>query len=797
MLRYALRSLAARPRRAGMTAIAVVVGVAMITGTLVLTDTIDAAFRQLFTNTAAGAQLVVASKQELSASPALQTPASVPAALVQRIRALPDVAAAEGQIRDLATIIGRDGATVRSAGLPTEAVSYVPPPFSGIRVTAGHQPSGPHQVAIDASLAGSGGYRVGEQIGVVTGEPLRRFTISGIVRIGDSAPAGAAFVVFDLPTAATLYAKSGLVDRVYITGLANATRGSLIRQIEPLLPAELIVRPTAQQVDSDMGQISSQLTLVRTSLLAFALVAVLVGAFVIVGSIFTTVAQRTRELALLRALGATRVQIGLMVMAEASVCALLASLLGVAGGVLAAAAARGLLGLSGLQPAGTGLVLAGRTVAVGVGVGVAVAVAAALVPAIRAARVPPLEALRLADARRSPGRLRVLERAIRAVAAPLTGRRSILGRLATENAARNPARTVISASSLMIGLAAVLVVTIYASGLRASTQRTVGRTFLGDFTIQSQDGTSPMPAAVARAVAETPGIELAASVKAAPARVGRVITTAEGFDPATIGELYRFGWARNAAASLPDLGPGDAVLERGTAQAARVGVGDTVTVTSETGARASFTVRGIYDDHALLRGIALPIAGFDGLFHQSRLQDVFVKLAPGASRELAQASLASALRTFPGVVVRSEPQLADALARRVGSILVLFYALLAVSIGVSLLGIVNTLMLSIHERTRELGVLRAFGMTPAQLSALIRRESAVTAALGALLGLLAGLLVAWVLIRLQAGDGLVFAAPWTLVAVVLALGLLAPLLASTAPARRAARLDVLDAIAEE
>src|SRR5581483_6517494 len=237
-------------------------------------------------------------------------------------------------------------------------------------------------------------------------------------------------------------------------------------------------------------------------------------------------------------------------------------------------------------------------------------------------------------------------------------------------------------------------------------------------------------------------------------------------------------------------------VERDTARSAQLRVGDRAPLTTETGLRTTVTVRGIYRDQALLRGFAISRSAFDGLFHQQRLQEVFVKLAPDADRSAATSALQQALTSFPGVVARSEKQLEDEVGGRVNSILVLFYALLAMSVLVSLLGIVNTLTLSVHERTRELGVLRAIGMTARQARALIRDESVITAAMGTSVGVIVGMFLAWVVTRALSDEGLVFVLPWAQVLAVVAVGLMAGVIAAVPPARRAARLDVLGAIAE-
>ncbi|HWE33351.1 MAG TPA: FtsX-like permease family protein [Solirubrobacteraceae bacterium] len=846
MTRFVWRSLVARRRRAVLTAVAVFVGVAMISGTFVFTDTINAAFRQLFTSAATGADVIVASRQDIS-SP-LTAPASIPSSLTRRIGALPGVAAAYGQVQDSATIVGRNGKALTSLGSPTLALSYVPPPFNGLTFVAGARPRGTHQVAIDEGTAITQHYRIGDLVPIVTAQPVRRFQISGIVRYGSASLGGARFAVFDLGTARSLYGKAGRVDLIYVAASKGTSPSAVVHEIRPLLGPELIARTAQGEVNTDLQRVSSQLSILTGGLLAFGFIAVFVGAFVIFNTFSITVAQRAGEFALLRALGAVRGQVLGAVLAEAGAIGLVSSVAGLAGGVGAAAVIRALFSGAGLNLPSAGLVLSGRTVLVGLAVGVLVTVAAGALPAWRATRTAPLEALRDAEAPRRPrtGRRRVagllpvavlaagglalvftssgsinsrltasavgavmlvlaivalvpalVSRLARILASPFE-RGRVLPRLARDNAARNPGRTAVSASGLMIGLALVLFVTVYAHGLRASTNEIIDHTLLGDFTIESQNGTSLIPAASARAAAITPGVVAASSLKEAVARVGPSgPLTAIGLDPATFGDVYRFDWINGSASTLTNLAAGQVIVERDTASAANLHVGEHTTLKTETGLRAPVTIAGIYKDQALLRGVALPLSQFDPLFHQSQLAAVFVKLGPDADRAAAGAALRQSLAAFPGVVARSQKQLRDQVAGRVNSILVLFYALLAMSVLMALLGIINTLTLSIHERTRELGMLRAVGMTRGQARGLIRDESLLTAAVGTLVGIALGLVLAWVVTRALSNEGIVFSVPWAQVGLVLVVGPLAGALAAIAPAARAARLDVLAAIAHE
>ncbi len=736
MLTFALRSLLARRRRAVLTGLAVLLGVAMVSGTFVFTDTINAAYRALFAATAKGADVVVGSRQGLYSANA--QPASMPASLANRIRRLPGVAAAQGQVSDVASILGRDGRIVKNSGSPTLAMSYLPPPFTGVRFVQGTPPKGLGQVALDEATARREGYRVGDRVPIVTGQPMRRFAISGLAQSGSESGGGSTFAVFDLNTAQALFDRRGEFNTIYVAASAGTAPATLEGEIAPLLPPGIAVQTTAQEVKADLRQVDDQLGILTGGLKAFGFIAVFVGAFVIAGALSITLAQRTNELALLRALGATRPQVLDAVLVEAVVIGTLASVAGLFSGLGAAYLIKAVLGASGVEVPSTGLVLEPRTVVLAIAVGLIVTVVAGLVPAARATFVSPIEALRESRRPATPRlsavllgpvlfmaligalfafasvesrRDRLTVSAIGAVllvlaamlltpfVVPLLGRVAgwplerggrILGRLARENTTRTPVRTAVTASSLMIGLALVLFVSVYVGGVRTSTRTAVDRTVSADYAIGNRDGTSAIPAVSARAVAGVPGVLAVSSFKRATADVaGAGQTTATGIDPSSIGEVYRLNWVGPQPLALADLGPGDILLERDTARAARLRVGQQVQVASPSGLHANLVVRGIYNDRALLPGVALPLPAFDQLFTQGQVQQVLVKLAPDAERASTLAQIQSALSAVPGVVVRSERQLSDQTSGQAGSILALFYALLALTVVMAVLGIAD------------------------------------------------------------------------------------------------------------
>jgi putative ABC transport system permease protein len=835
-------------RRTAFVTLAVVLGVSIACGTLVFSDTIRSAFRQQFLGNARGAQLVVASRADESAS--ISTPATIPDLLARRIRRLPGVSAVAGQIRGPATILTPNGKAITTLGAPTEAVSDLRPPFTGLQIVAGQRPRGPAQVALDEATATREHLRLGQTVSVATASPKRSFRISGIVRVADAGLGGGPLAVFDVRTARELFGRRDRVDLIYVAAAKGSSSNTLTAEIQHLLGPQLVVRSASAQADAELQSVSSRLTPVTGGLFAFGIVAALLGAFAIFNTLSLATTQRLREFALLRALGSTTRQLLAAVAVEAATLGLIGSVAGLALALAIASVIRAVFTATGQGLPTGGLVLSARTVILGLCGGVVVTVVAGLLPALKATRVTPLEALRASDsvaARRRgwrralrlagpvlvagagvavafglgghsatgqraagiAGAVLLLAAAIALVpelvasaaglaSRPLERRGGIPARFALENAVRNPGRTAAGASGLMVGIALVLFVTVYANGVRSSSQRAVTRNVLGDFTIESSGGSASFPAAVAAVAARAPGVTATSALQTAPASIGDSGTvTATGIDPTTIADGYRFDWVNGSTATLTDLTDRQALVERQTALAAHLRVGERTTITTETGLRATVRVVGIYRDSALLRGFALPVSRFHRLFAQHELATVFIRLGPGASAGATAIALRNGLRPFPGVVVRSQRQLRDAVGGRVHALTLLLYALLALSVLLALLSIVNTLSLSIQSRTRELGLLRAVGMTREQAGAMIRFESLITGTIGTVTGLAVGLVISWVIARALTTQGIVFKVPWVVVVVMFALGTLAGLLAALFPAARAARVDVLAAIAWE
>ena len=848
MTRLALRGLAARKLRTSLTVIAVLLGVTMIAGTFVLTDTIQKAFDEIFASGTKGADVVVSGKEQVETD--FTMPRPLDAQLLDKIRQLPEVSQVAGQINDVAAIVGKDGKVVSTGGAPTIAATWMPKPFAPLGIREGHEPRGPDEVAMDVSTADKEGFDVGDTVTVAAGGPKKPYTLVGTVTLGSSAGlGGATVVVFDLATAQALFDKRNEVDFAFVAAKSGTSDSELQRSVASILPPTAQVRTAAQEADAAGDDIREGLSFLTTGLLAFAFIAVLVGAFLIFNTFSITVAQRARELALLRTLGATRRQVLNSVLLEALTIGLIGSIVGIVAGLGFAKAINELFKALGIDLPTTALVLESRTIIVCLLVGTIVTLVGALAPAVRATRVAPVEALREASAP-SRGRLarltpilaglfilggaglviagllaeggdtstkllgaaggavvlilgialispRFVSPAARVVAWPAERYTKLVGRLARENSTRHPGRTAVTSAALMIGLALVVFVTIFANGLRASVSDLIDRTLAGDIAVLHDDGFTPIPAAVVPAVANVDGVAAASPIRDTQSKVGSLGTKyTHAIDPATIGQVYNFDWQDGSQKSLDELGSSGVLLEENVATEGDFKVGDKVSIKGPSG-DVELTVRGIYKDDALLGGITMGAVPFDQLADQKRVSSVLIKTDQGASVPAVQKNVTKALAAFPEARARSQQELKDENADQINQLLGLFYALLAMSVIISAFGIVNTLTLSIFERTRELGLLRAVGMTRRDVRRMIRYESVITAVFGALLGLVLGIFFGFVVIQALESEGITFSLPIGQIVSLLIFAMVVGVVAAIFPARRASRLDVLRAIAYE
>ena len=851
MTRLTLRSLAARKLRTALTAMAVVLGVAMISGTYVLTDTIDRAFGDIFQQAAEGVDVSVTPRQAVE-SPNSDSDVPLDGALLDRVRAVPGVAEARGDVFRNVTVVGADGEPLSTGGVPTFATSVREDRFEPFNAAEGRLPTADDEIAVDKDTAEDEGYRLGQAIGVLGEQGVRRYRLVVIARYGSvDSLAGATVVLMTLNAAQRATDTVGRFTEVIVAGERGVAPEQLRDRVRSSLRGERVnVRTGDENADEQSSDQREDFGFLRTALLIFGGIAVFVGAFVISNTFSITIAQRIGELALLRTLGASRRQVLLSVLFEALLLGTVAALLGLAGGLLVAPGIIAIFSAVGIDLPTSDTVLLGRTIVVALLVGVGVTVVASVAPALRATRVPPMAAMRagvglpqrsgrvrgilavvlmaaglvaaliglfggaeggdaagllgagaglifLGVALFSPQLIRPLARV---VGAPFE-RLGLTGRLARENATRQPGRTASTAAALMIGLALVTFVTIFGAGFRASIDDIVDRQFAGDLTVRNKDGFSPIPQATRPAIEDVDGVESVTGVRFAGSLIEGEETFTIGIDPEDLTQGYRLKWAQGDDAVMRDLGAGETVMDASWGESNGVRVGQTISAVTSTGERQALRVVGSLDeDDTGLLGGGILIANEELERHWDEKRDAFLFLTFAGDPDVdeARAGVDRVLDAgFASVESQDREEVKDAQAGQIASILGIFYALLALSIIVSLFGVVNTLTLSIHERVRELGMLRAIGTSRRQIRRMVRYEAAITALIGAVLGLGLGTFFAWLVTQPLADEGFRFEFPALTMAVLLVLAAAAGVLAAILPARRASRLDILRSLAYE
>jgi putative ABC transport system permease protein len=849
MTAVALKGLLGRKLRSVLTGLAIVLGVAMISGTYILTDTINQAFTNVFNVSYRHTDATISGRQFVSK--AHSSIPTVPASVLTKVRALPDVAAASGSyLFDTVTLVDRRGQTIASGG-PSLGFGIDPsqPRFNPITLTSGHWAEGPRQVVIDTGTAANEHYKVGDTIAAKGDGPIKSYTVVGLGKIGGVSIGGATLAVFDVPTAASILDKTGY-DNISVAAKPGVSQTRLAAEIKPLLPPVAEVRTGSQQASHDAAQVTAGSSVIKYFLLAFGAIALFVGAFVIFNTISITIAQRTRELATLRTLGASRRQVRRSVMLESFVIGLAASVVGLFAGLGLAKGLNAAFVALGVNLPQTGTVLAGRTIIVSLLVGTLVTLAAGLFPAIRATRVPPISAVRegavLPSSRYAHWRpyvagavmalgLAVIVKGLFAssgagsvlvllgagtlllfigvalvssyvvrplvsiVGRPARAFGGAAGRLAVANSVRNTSRTAATAAALMIGLALIAFVATLGEGLRNSVKDALGKQVKADYVLTpSSSGNESFPTQTASALAGAHGAEVVSAVRSDRANVFGASTTVGGVDPATIGRVYRFAWKSGSGVALSHLGD-RAIVNSSYASTHHLRVGGRFSIQAPNGTTRQLTVAATYDPpqaDPVLPSVVISQAAFDSTFPTPQDAQAFVKVAGGPSAAMT-AELSRALTAYPDAKIQTQTAWVTAQGKSFDQVLDLFYVLLALSVIISVFGMINTLVLAVFERTRELGMLRSIGMSRRQMRRMIRHESIVTALIGATLGLPLGILLAALTTRALGSLGIGFHLPGQQLAWFVVLAVVAGIGAAVLPARRAARLNVLQALQYE
>jgi putative ABC transport system permease protein len=852
MTRLAFRSLASRPLRTVLTLLAILLGVAMITGTYVLTDQIDNGFANIFNTSFKGTAVQVAPKTTFTAMDSSgTTPQTLNTTMLAQIQAVPGVAKAAGTYQTLGAAIV-DGKAVSSGGAPTLLTTNPGPPFNQARLLAGRGAQAANEVSLIKSFADKEGLKPGDSFDVAAPAGLQHVKVTGVFTWGDSGSMGGTIVIAGrLQDVQRWGGEPGKLSGVSIAADPGVTPAQLAARVTSALPATVSVKTGEQAAADATSETAASInTFLTPMLLAFAGVSVFVGAFIIFNAFSITVAQRRREFAMLRALGASRRQVLRSVVAEALTLGLLASATGIVAGLGVAKAINLLFKAMGADIPTAGIALEPRTILIATLVGVGVTLFSALAPALRATRVPPVAALQegaalpptrftrfttaiaLAVAALGGASLAygifsngatnsrllsmglgalllfvaiamlakyIVRPAARIIGWPLEKLAPTSGRLARDNAGRNPSRTAATAAALMIGLALVVFIAVFAQALKGSFGGAIDKSTRAELVVQDRTAFLGVPQKTIRSLDAVQGVDTAAGTGYADLQVRKGgVMSAYAVDPTVFARVWALDWRQGGSDAL--FGKLDAhhvLLEDGSPLAGTVKTGDTITVTTQGSKKAQLTVLGFYRDQMAFTGMITSLDAFKALDLPTASVITMVRTQDGANVGATQDAVRTALSAFPTQKVMTRSEYLDTINKMVDQILMMFYGLLAMSVLISIFGIVNTLVLSVHERTREIGMLRAIGATRRQLRQMVRYESVITAVIGGVLGTAVGIAMAYVIVTQLGGDGLTFTLPYTQLAVFLVIAVIVGVIAAVLPARRAANTRILEAIQYE
>jgi putative ABC transport system permease protein len=851
LLRLSLKNLFARKWRTAMTAIAVVFGIALVSGTYVLTDTTNEAFDDIFVRSNERIDVTVTPKEQVR-----QFDGSVPAfpdRFLKKVRAVDGVEVAEGSVFATGSILNLENESTGAPFAPQFISSGLAPRLSSVEYVEGKRATGPGEAALDLEAAKRGGVEIGDRIKLVGAGPARPFEVVGLTQLGGASFGGTSIAQVTLSVAQELTDRRGRFDQISVGGDGSVSAEDLRDRIAEVLPKDLLVETGSENADRQASEIRDGLSFLSIALFAFAAISLLVGSFVIFNVFSITVAQRTREFGMLRTLGSSRRQILATVLAEGILIGLIASGLGLVAGIGLAEGLSALLSALGADLPGKSLIVAPRTIIASFIVGIGVTLVSSLIPAYRATRVPPIAAL--SEGVLQAGRIRLWVRAlisavmgtagvaliawvligdidggagaarigagavllvvaisifsprliqpmVRMIGVPVRAVGGLTGRLATENALRTPSRTAVTSAALMIGIALVSFVTIFASGLNSSVTDVIDQNLEGEIVLQGPGGFVPIPPEAARLAGRARGVEAVSGVRYGQVKVpGSGERPISSIEPKSVNDVLDVDWLDGSPRQLEELSRGRAVISQGLSQRADLKVGDRFRVLSQAGTRPKLEVTGVLasGNLDLLGDIVVDERSMVRDFGVTEDQFALVKVVPGSEVEQVKDRVANKLDRagFPTVEVLNQEELKDRQKEQINAILALIYVLLALAVIVSLVGIVVTLILSIYERTRELGMVRAIGMSRRQVRRMVTYEAVITAVLGAVAGLILGVLFAFLMGIPLEGEGFVLSYPIGTLALILVLSALAGVLAAIYPARKAAKLDILEAIAYE
>ncbi|SNX61725.1 putative ABC transport system permease protein [Streptomyces sp. TLI_55] len=842
MFRTALRNVLAHKARLLMTVLAVMLGVAFVSGTLVFTNTISDAYQNSSAKGFDQVDVAVRPDYQESRGNKVGKAPELTQALLDKSAKTPGAASAIGVVSGFTALADKDGKLV-GGGFQTQGGNYWGAKDPRYPLVEGDAPRGAGQVAIDSETAKRAGYEVGDKIRMSIDGPVLTPTVSGIFTTDDgNVAAGGSLALFDTATAQQLFGKTGTYDEIDVKAAPGTSQTALRAALDKSLPAKLVETTTGKELADDQAEmISSQMGSFRQMLLVFAGIALFVGTFIIANTFTMLVAQRTKELALLRAVGASRRQVTRSVLIEAFVVGTVAGVTGLVAGIGIGAGMRSLMGaLDATVPDGP-LVVSGGTVATALAVGILITMLAAWLPGRRAAKIPPVAAMSSVHAqattkslvlRNTLGALfagagvavvlaattmdssdgqapmgigavllilgvfiltPLLSRPLIAAAAPVLRVFGTAGKLARQNSVRNPRRTAATASALMIGLTLITGMTVMAGSLQKSIDKMASAAIRADYVVSMANGNGLSPD-VDRKLNATDGVTTTSPLRDAPSRIDGETEYLTGVNGSAIGKLTDL---KVDSGSFKVAG-GQVVVDSDIAKSRDWTAGSTFTAHYEDGKAQRLTVSAIYEGNELIRGIMVDNRTLTPHLTDPADRRILVKTADGAS-DATKDRLEKALGTNPAVKVQSKQDLSDDIAQMFTLILNMVYGLLAMAVLVAVLGVINTLAMSVFERSQEIGMLRAIGLDRKGVKRMVRLESLVISLFGGVLGIGLGVFFGWAAGELLGTKMATYelVLPWGRMALFLLGAAVVGVLAALWPARRAARLNMLSAIKAE
>jgi putative ABC transport system permease protein len=846
MWRVTIKGILARKVRFLLTGVAVMLGVAFVSGTLVLTATIGHTFDNLFSTIYSHTDAIVREKASLGTGFEQQR-GRIDTRVLDTVKTAPGVAVAEGQIQGFAQIVKADGKALGhpGRGAPTFGFAWSSDPdLATFHVVKGHAPQAPNQIVIDQKSADKAGYKVGAQVPVVTKHGRDLYQLVGVAKFGQAnSLLGASAVLFTPDTASGVLGEPDKFDVIAVRAKSGVSQQAVVHNIDNALKKDNITgveAVTGKEITKEnQSNVRQGLSFFNTFLLIFGVVALLVGSFIIFNTFSIVVAQRQREMALLRAIGAARRQVLSAVVGEALLVGIVASTIGFVGGIGLAGGLKGLLAALGIDIPAGGIVIPLNAVIWAFVTGMVVTTVASLAPALRASRIPPIAAMRdVAIDRSSTSVVRILSGGVvtvvgialllgglfgqqiaavgigagviflgvavlgpviaspvaAAIGAPIRAVRGVTGRLAESNAARNPKRTSATASALMIGVALVVFITIFGASIRSSVNAAIDKSMKADYVVTSGGfGAGILPLQLENRLKQTPGVTAVSGVRSGQFEVKGGVKMLTAVDPNLINSLFDLEVSKG---DIRNLGTGGIAVKDITARDNGWKIGSQISSRfAQTGTK-TLTVEAIYKQ-TQVSPYVISLDSFALNFPDQFDSQIYVKTAGGPNPQVRQ-SLQAVMNDFPAGKLQDRAEFKQSQGNAINTFLNLVYVLLLFAIVIAVFGIANTLGLSIIERTHEIGLLRAVGMTRRQLRATIRWESVIVALLGAVLGLVIGVFFGWAMVTAlrDQGIGQLSFAPLSLVLIIVIAGVFG-VFAAILPARRAARLDVLRAVTTE